>query len=381
MSYSQTFQWALTLTGVHQDAALEGIKVLPIVEYILYAHDTSAEDNNHIHVFLRTTKRVSVVQLKTELKDYMQSIQYIDQVKSSVGYRNYIMDKHANGFTVDAHGNIPPIVHAALSSATGSTKGFDNKTNQMSCDYKLANGLYKNRDEAIADYKERSSQAWIFRNPAVMSAINRLYPACDRKRKFELCDYNYPPLDFSNNKTKILVGPTNMGKTQYAIAHFKHPLVVTNKQGWAAYDPDLHDGAVVDDMTFNKNNPVEMLHMLDMREPATLRILYGIVTIPAEFPRIFTCNHESLFWPENAAPATMEAYKTRSEVITFPFNIKLYGGQTKKLKITEPKLQLQTNLHERLFGAGSPLASEENSDEESEHSDEPECGEASTSRA
>lgn len=393
MAYTQTVQWALTLTGSDQEQSLAAIKVLPVVDYVLFVRDTSDKDNDHIHVYLHLHKRMSLQQMEEAVKTcFPNAIQYMEPIKSRKGYQEYIMNKKHLGLEVDAFGNIPPIVKMALTSPSGSTKGFDNATQEQSCAFKLANQVYHSREEAILDFKQRASSDWVFRNAAVMASINRLYPIKNGKRRYELDNYNFPPLDFSNNKTKLLVGPTNIGKTQYALAHFQHPLVVTNREGWSKFEPDFHDGAVIDDMTFTKNNPIEMLHLLDMREPMSQRVLFGNITIPCGFPRIFTTNHESLFWPETARNETIAAYKTRCEVVRFPYDTKLYGGKKAKLNIIDVQSDQELSLHQRLFGRqfesdGTELIpgsgpdvveiGSENTDEEIEHPDEPEPGEGS----
>lgn len=339
-------QFALTLTGVNQTEALNKIIELTYsheIKYILYAHDESAQDNKHIHLYIVLPKRKSVMQVHALLEEISTSIQYLQAVKHKKGYIQYIANKKQAGHEVNCEGDVPAVVKHSIRNG-GTLKGFNNTDDDVTCEYKLANDMYTSREEAIQDFKQRSSNAWTYKQSAVIAAINRIFPPAPRHIKYTLSDFTIPELDFSNNKTKILVGPTNIGKTQFACAHFKNPLVITNKQDWANYNSDVHDGAVIDDMTFTKNNPVEMLHKLDMREPSSIRVLYGNVTVPAGFKRIFTCNSEELFWPENAAAETMEAYRTRCEVIHLLGGTKLFGSEkcTIKRKVPEKSTLYET---------------------------------------
>lgn len=334
---TQYYQYAITLTGTKQEAAIDFLKEVSNIKYMLYADDTSDADNKHKHIYVVLTKRWSINQISIALKNISDSIAYCKNVINKKGYVTYIQGKKNQGHDVSSWGEVPP--HAAHVLETGRSDSFSDKSGDVTCTYKLCNDKYTTREEAIEDFKQRASSDWVFRNAAVMAAINRVFPVAVRTQKYTLNQFNAPRLDFSNNKTKIIVGPTNIGKTQYACAHFDNPLVITQKEDWSKYNPDVHDGAVIDDMTFCKNNPVTMLHTIDMREPATFRVLYGVVVVPAGFPRIFTCNSEDLFWPENAAPETMEAYHTRSEVIHFVDGYKLHGSQTEwgSIKPTAPQ--------------------------------------------
>lgn len=312
MSYN--YQYAVTLTGPEQEAHAETIKAMigSKIQYLLMANDISANDNVHIHLHIRWLTRLSPEAARAALEPVKQSVQYCEPVKHTSGYTKYITDKKAQGMTVKAYGDIP----MSLQCTTGDNGERTINGKEQSCEYKLTNGVYATRDEAIEDFKLRASNAWTYKNAAVMAAINREFPIGKRSVIYKLSDFTHPPLDFSNEKTKVLVGPSGKGKTAFACAHFDNPLIVTQKQDWAKYKPEIYDGAVVDDMPFTKIHPVEMNHILEMREATTIRVLYGVVELPAKFRRIFTTNKESLFWPEQPEIETIKAWKNRSEVVT-----------------------------------------------------------------
>lgn len=307
--------FTLTLTGAQQNYCLQVLKDNPqVYKYLIASTDTSDTGNNHIHVllWLRNNKRVSNIQTGLWNLDeaFISSVQYCEPVRSLQGITNYILKKREDGFKLSLVGDVPKTIQ----------KLIDDDKKELSPFTMLAMKLYKSREDCIQDFQMRASQKFIMSKASIMSAINETYPLHVSSNTYKIEDFNVDKMDFSNNKSKIVVGPTGIGKTQWAKAHFNNPIVITDKESWTRYDPELHDGIVIDDMTFEKNNPVQFLHLLDMREPSERRVLYGVKMIPAFVPRIFTCNKQTLFWPESAAPETVEAYKTRAEVIEIVSN-------------------------------------------------------------
>lgn len=111
--------------------------------------------------------------------------------------------------------------------------------------------------------------------------------------KYTLADFDHPPLDLS--KTVVLYGPTGIGKTEFALAHFKSPLLVRHLDRLSDLDPTTHDGIVFDDMSFT-HFPVESrIHLCDMDRPSDIHIRYVIAHIPAGMKRIFTHNTGDVF--------------------------------------------------------------------------------------
>ena len=95
----------------------------------------------------------------------------------------------------------------------------------------------------------------------------------------------------------LLSGPSNTGKTHYASAHFKSPLVCSHIDDLKKLTPD-HDGVVFDDMSF-KHWPVEsVIHLLDREFNRSLNVRYGTVFIRAGLPKIFTHNTKNPFYEE-----------------------------------------------------------------------------------
>lgn len=99
------------------------------------------------------------------------------------------------------------------------------------------------------------------------------------------------PMIDNFERSIVLCGPTDIGKTQYAKAHFKNALVVRHIDGLKGFSEDLNDGIIFDDMDFNHWPRTSQIHLLDMEEDSQINVKHGMVTIPAFTKRIFTCNY------------------------------------------------------------------------------------------
>lgn len=88
----------------------------------------------------------------------------------------------------------------------------------------------------------------------------------------------------------VFIGKSNMGKTQFALSHFKNPLLVRHLDKLKKLTPE-HDGIVFDDMSFLHCPRQTHIYLLDIEEESELNVRYGTVIIPKGMPRIFTCNH------------------------------------------------------------------------------------------
>ncbi len=112
----------------------------------------------------------------------------------------------------------------------------------------------------------------------------------------------YKPEEFNRelltlDKSTLICGQTNTGKTHFACAHFKNPLVVSNFEKVKKLTPD-HDGIVFDDMSFRHWPPETVIHLLDQDFERQFKVLYGTTTIPANTKKIFTHNLDNPFYKE-----------------------------------------------------------------------------------
>lgn len=120
------------------------------------------------------------------------------------------------------------------------------------------------------------------------------------------------------NKVYIIHGTTGLGKTQYALTHFKSALFVTHIDILFSFNPEIHDGIVFDDISF-RHYPIDTRkHITDMYQSSDIHIRYRTAHIPAYTPRIFTCNKEDIFFndfPDEEEEIHKDAIRRRIEII------------------------------------------------------------------
>lgn len=136
--------------------------------------------------------------------------------------------------------------------------------------------------------------------------------------KFEAQSFNtnLQPLQ----KTTILCGPSNTGKTHYAAAHFQRPLVVSHIDELKSLSPD-NDGIVFDDMSF-KHWPIEsVIHLVDIEFKRSINVRYGTINIPANTKKIFTHNTDNPFYQDDANEEQKEAIERRISRVNIHNNL------------------------------------------------------------
>jgi hypothetical protein len=146
------------------------------------------------------------------------------------------------------------------------------------------------------------------------------------KRKFdemdEDCfkDYCLPcPVEWNRKKKAMyLTGPPSVGKTQWALAQFQYPYLVSGIDDLKQI-PDGCDGLVFDDQKQIAKYPKDLvINLLTVSQYRTIHTRYTSSRVPP-LPRIFTANdHDYLFGnPEHPDPEkrldpqTWEAYDRR----------------------------------------------------------------------
>ncbi len=111
--------------------------------------------------------------------------------------------------------------------------------------------------------------------------------------KYKLEDFNREPIIL--DKSTLICGDTNCGKTHFASAHFKNPLFVRHIDKLSSLSTD-NDGIIFDDMSFKHWPPEAVIHLLDNEHDSDINIRYKTAFIPANTPKVFTHNEENPFY-------------------------------------------------------------------------------------
>lgn len=92
------------------------------------------------------------------------------------------------------------------------------------------------------------------------------------------------------DRSWVVWGEPGIGKTQWALAHFNHALLVTHKDDLKRFLPGVTDGIIFDDMDFRHWPRTTQIHLTDTEEDRTIDVKNGAVTIPEYTKKIFLTN-------------------------------------------------------------------------------------------
>jgi len=128
------------------------------------------------------------------------------------------------------------------------------------------------------------------RSFASLKAVYGLFQPAFKFTRFNGPHGSHFPYDWDRTKSLILIGEPGIGKTQWALCQFERPMLCRNLNALRAYDSNLFDGLVVDDCDFTGRPRSDILNILEVEQPCSFRVLYGVASVPAGVPRIFCFN-------------------------------------------------------------------------------------------
>lgn len=139
--------------------------------------------------------------------------------------------------------------------------------------------------------------------------------------EYTINDFNRPALNL--DKAVVLLGPTKLGKTEFALAHFNFPLLVRHIDSLRNLQPGEHDGIVFDDMKFGHFPTGARIALLDINHTSEIHCRYSNGIIPAKFRRIFTTNNPDIFFNPNDTSDERDAISRRVQFINV--DVPLFG--------------------------------------------------------
>jgi len=134
-----------------------------------------------------------------------------------------------------------------------------------------------------------------------MTVLRREKRPRETEHQYDIDSWLIPPVvDF---KCFFIHGTSDCGKTQWAKAHFKNPLVCRDTDDLKNFVPGHHDGIVFDDMSFAHWPRTSVIHLLDWDEDSSIRCRNTNALIPRHTPKIFCANteEEDVFGPKETA--------------------------------------------------------------------------------
>ena len=233
--------------------------------YLKYANAINARDSRYMTTFDMQGVNGRVLHphiqaVGSGVKDRQRVINYTQKDKE------YIASPHLMNFDAEA-----------------TDKGWAVEMNQATSVYAGMRTLQSKYPQTYYMYGER-----------IEKGLKRRLGVATKVR-YALTDFTCAALDLT--KAVVLHGESNIGKTEFALAHFERPLLITRIDDLKKIT-DQTDGLVFDQMRFihpeapRKLNltPDEVINLLDLAHTRSIPARYGDSTIPEGLPRIFTTN-------------------------------------------------------------------------------------------
>ena len=93
-----------------------------------------------------------------------------------------------------------------------------------------------------------------------------------------------------------IYGAPNLGKSEWACSQFDNPLLVTSRDMLRKFRPKVHDGIVLDKMTFENWLVTDAEQLLEYYQDVQITCRYGIAEIPKRTAKIIVTNPRDV-WP------------------------------------------------------------------------------------
>ena len=138
------------------------------------------------------------------------------------------------------------------------------------------------------------------------------------KSKYSLSDFNEKPLPL--DLPVVLAGKSGAGKTQFALAHFNHPLLMKHVEDLRKIS-DRTDGLVFDDMPFSSWSTTEVIILLSIELDRTLKARYVDIDLPENLPMIFTTTVLDNFFPRGRNAEERAAIDRRRRIYGVHHNL------------------------------------------------------------
>jgi len=166
--------------------------------------------------------------------------------------------------------------------------------------------------KVVLEYPEICIKFW-----RGLQEYKRVLSLPEEPNLYSIDQYKEPPVPL--DKAVMIFGESGIGKTNFARAHFKNPLLVRNIEQLKDFDAAAHDGIVFDEMSFTHWPPPSRIILLDMEFGAPIHCRYSNAYIPARTKRIFVYNNHDCFIrdDETISDAQREAIERRLHIVYF----------------------------------------------------------------
>lgn len=147
--------------------------------------------------------------------------------------------------------------------------------------------------DAIAHIVQNSPRDYVLQKTTIESNLKKYFHALKGgPRVPEAIKFVRNPIgrEILDKMSLFLWGASGLGKTYFALSHFKTPLFVRHVDQLKELS-QANDGIIFDDMSFAHWPRTACIHILDVALDSQINVKHSMVSIPAGIARIFTSNY------------------------------------------------------------------------------------------
>lgn len=279
------------------------LQELDNLSYYIGQRELSEKGFDHVQLLIvvKVKRALPVFVKQSRLREFDGLAEAVRNVWT---YSAYCMKAYSSADEKFVYGPVP---NRILQAADRKKSQDDKFRSLMAC---------KTREEAMEYVETELPQQFVVQHAAMTTFINKKFEEVDGG-SYSISAFCLPPFPVSDGTTYVFVGAAGYGKTQFALAHFTTPLLVSDRQDFGKLVRGTYDGVVIDDMNFNKWNCSNLIHLTDQAVNRTINVKYGSVCFPKGMPRIITLNSLKSFWPENMLKEQRPALERRTTIIRF----------------------------------------------------------------
>lgn len=306
------------------------------VHYCCYNEEIGKKGTHHFQIFLYFKVAISWNSARKNVKLIFGKSGDVDQVNSSIEDAIHYCSKPCADENCDKDGckEVRSNKSKVLSkNEFGTRPQQGDRTDLGAKHFAAAINLAKKGqvEEAQELLIAKRPRDWILNAPKIKAALIDLAPKKEFEHRFTIEQFSGPELDLT--KAAFIRGPTGCGKTNFALAHFKSPLLISDIDQLKDKDMEKYDGIVFDDCSFTHWPPESVIKLLDMEFPRAIRCRYTNATIPAGMPRIFTHNLTDIFCNYNCKEEQEKAIRRR-------YNLYIVTEDLRKKKTPGPTITI-----------------------------------------
>lgn len=174
----------------------------------------------------------------------------------------------------------------------------------------------KTKDIALKLIKENRPETYICKKRVISENLDQEFGIITKPN---FSTFIIPFKNVWDGLAHVFVGPTNIGKTNYALSHFKNPVHIKGIQnfGRISSNAEICDGIVIDDVSLCNFSAHEVLGIVDLAYENNINIKYSIGYLPAFCPRIICMNSLVYLIPKKSTPELTEAIYRRIKIHNF----------------------------------------------------------------